>query len=128
MSGQVGTPSREQEIAPISRDLKALAQDLDVPVLVLSQLSRAVESRPDRRPQLSDLQESGIEQAADVVMFVYRPDMYGLKAPDGGSLEGIAEIIIAKQRNGPTGSVHLMWNAESATYEPLVPRSGFITV
>ena len=65
---------------------------------------------------------NSIEQDADVVMFIYRPEIYGLKAPDGGSLEGIAEIIIGKQRNGPTGSVHMMWNAESATYEQMAPE------
>ena len=91
-----------------------------MPVIALSQLSRAVESRTDRRPQLSDLRESGsIEQDADVGMFIYRPDIYGLKSPDGASREGIAEIIIGKQRNGPVGSVHMMWNAESATYEQM---------
>ena len=120
MSPHVRTQSREQEISNISRGLKGLAKELDVPVIALSQLSRAVESRTDRRPQLSDLRESGsIEQDADVVMFIYRPDIYGLKSPDGASLEGIAEIIIGKQRNGPVGSVHMMWNAESATYEQM---------
>jgi len=120
MSSHSRAQSREQEISMISRGLKALSKELDVPVLALSQLSRAVESRTDKRPQLSDLRESGsIEQDADVVMFIYRPDIYGLKGPDGTSLEGIAEIIIGKQRNGPVGSIHLQWNAESATYEAL---------
>ena len=122
MSGHMRTQSREQEISQISRGLKAMAKELDVPVLALSQLSRAVESRTDRRPQLSDLRESGsLEQDADVVMFIYRPDMYGLKSPDGESLEGIAQIIIGKQRNGPVDSVDLMWNKESATYEAMAP-------
>ena len=117
MSGQTKTASREQEISHMLRRLKNLAKELDIPVLVLVQLSCAVENRKDPRPQLSDLTE-GIEQTADVVMLIYRPDMYGLTSPDGESLEGIAEIIIAKQRNGPVGSVNLKWNAESATYEP----------
>ena len=122
MSGHIRTQSREQEISHISRGLKAMAKELDVPVLALSQLSRAVESRTDRRPQLSDLRESGsLEQDADVVMFIYRPEMYDLKSPDGESLEGLAQIIIGKQRNGPVGSVDLMWNKESATYEAMAP-------
>ena len=122
MSGHIRAQSREQEISQISRGLKAMAKELDVPVLALSQLSRAVESRTDRRPQLSDLRESGsLEQDADVVMFIYRPEMYDLKSPDGESLEGLAQIIIGKQRNGPIGSVDLMWNKESATYEAMAP-------
>ena len=122
MSGHLRTQSREQEISQISRGLKAMAKELDMPVLALSQLSRAVESRTDRRPQLSDLRESGsLEQDADVVMFIYRPEMYGLKSPDGESLEGTAEIIVGKQRNGPVDKVDLMWNKESATYEMMAP-------
>ena len=121
MRGHVRMQSCEQDSSHISRRLKDLAKELDVPVLSLVQLSCAVENRKDPRPQLSDLPE-GIEQAADVVMFIYRPDMYGLTSPDGESLEDFAEIIIAKQRNGPLCSVTLKWNAESATYEPLAPE------
>ena len=121
MSGEAKTASCEQEISHILRRLKDLAKELDIPVLTLVQLSRAVESRKDPRPQLSDLPELRIEQAADVVMFIYRPDMYGIRAADGTSFERHAEIIIDKQRNGLPGSVYLRWNSFSATYESFGP-------
>ena len=106
IQGSGKTSSREQEIAEISRSLKILAKEIEVPVIALSQLSRAVEARPDHRPMLSDLRESGsIEQDADIVMFLYRDDYYN----EDSEKKNIAEVIIAKQRAGSTGTVELAW-------------------
>lgn len=106
MQGSRRTESRQQEISDISRSLKEIARELQVPVVALSQLSRAVEQRPDHRPMLSDLRESGaIEQDADVVMFLYREDYYNKDT----ERKDVAEVIIAKQRNGPIGTVELAW-------------------
>ena len=120
MSGQKAE-SREREISHISRSLKALAKELNIPVLALSQLNRAVETRTDKRPQLSDLRESGsIEQDADVVIFLNRPEYYGIEKDENGeSLEGVTEVIIGKQRNGPTGLVKLAFIKEYARFENL---------
>jgi len=116
MQGPRGVENRQQEISVISRSLKALAKEIDVPVVALSQLSRAVEQRQDRRPQLSDLRESGaIEQDADVVIFLYRPWVYSGEDED----EGKAEIIVSKQRNGPTGKVEATFIKQYARFENL---------
>ena len=101
--------NRVQEISQISRGLKAIAKELDVPVLALSQLSRALEQRPDKRPKLSDLRESGaIEQDADIVMFLYRDYVYNKETEN----PNLAEVIVSKHRNGPIGVVNLIWKDE----------------
>jgi replicative DNA helicase len=119
MSGQSGmrTENRQQEISYISRSLKALARELNVPVLALSQLSRAVESRADKRPMLSDLRESGsIEQDADVVLFIYREDYY----IEDTDRENIADVLVAKHRHGTTGTVSLYFQKELTQFHDLV--------
>jgi replicative DNA helicase len=116
MHGGGRSENRVQEIAQISRSLKALARELKVPVIALSQLSRAVESRTDKRPQLSDLRESGsIEQDADVVMFLYRDDAYDKTT----ERPNIAEVIVAKHRNGPTGTIELYYNRPQSRFADL---------
>jgi replicative DNA helicase len=119
MMGDRRSENRVQEISYISRSLKGLARELNVPVMALSQLSRAVESRQDKRPILSDLRESGsIEQDADVVMFIYREEMY----VEDTERQNIADVLVAKHRNGPTGTVSLYFRKELTQFRDLELR------
>jgi len=113
--------NRQQEVSDISRGLKSLARELNVPIIVLSQLNRAVESRADHRPMLADIRESGaIEQDADVIMFLYRDDYYNEDSPE----KNIAEVIVAKQRNGPTGTIKLGWQPKYTRFVNLERQPG----
>ncbi|MDP1570691.1 MAG: replicative DNA helicase [Vicinamibacterales bacterium] len=125
MTGRGRFENRTLELASISRNLKGLAKELNVPILLLSQLSRAPEARSDKRPQLSDLRESGaLEQDADVVILIFREEMYKADKSEPSEIDGVAELIIAKQRNGPTGQVKTAFLAGQTKFMPLARDVG----
>ena len=123
IQGRRSADSRQMEISEISRSLKALAKDLNVPVIALSQLNRKVEDRPNKRPQLADLRESGaIEQDADVIAFIYRDEFYH---PSSEENRNLAEVIIAKQRNGPTGAFKMTFQKELTRFRDYVEEERY---